>query len=555
MERADYQGLRALGFDDDELRELGLLAPATAPPDRLVEAYLRRSKKREDLATMRQHLRDICRHRWPDGTQIRHVWFEQLSASKVYVRRPEFEKATQAVFDGKSKTLAFWKTDRFDRRGMGAVGRMLDEFDRRRAGLVSVTEGLDSRQAGARIVFAILSERAREEAKDIALRVNTGLAAHRHDGRRGTGLPPFGLTSPRLADGKPSGLVAHHPTEFEDARRLADLLLGKWVTEEGKPGEKLTGNAAAKKMNVEGRRLRTGALFTASSVSRIAQSPLWGGMVPTTERVEDEHGNPTGKWKQTHEPLLDAKGDAVKCGEGVVTPGEWYAIKAGFAERTSPGDAQTGSMRGRRGAEYLLTGIVKCGRCKGWMRHHRGYYRCATWATKGPTFCKGITTRAPRLEFAVCEAWVRHVTALEPDDDVLHDIARRWLAYANPETQAEREHARSALQAAQERVQRLEDDYYIHGKMTEERYEELSARQRATIDTMNAKLEAISEGGDLGALMDAELVREAFNNDHTPLGDRRMLLRSALNAVYVAPATGRGDPTPIENRVSYEWVG
>src|SRR5690606_40039290 len=59
------------------------------------------------------------------------VWFEQLSASKYYVRRQEFEGATRAVFDGLSKVLAFWKTDRFDRRGMGAVGRMLDEFDRR----------------------------------------------------------------------------------------------------------------------------------------------------------------------------------------------------------------------------------------------------------------------------------------------------------------------------------------------------------------------------------------------------------------------------------------
>lgn len=554
MQRADYQGLKALGFEDEELAALGLLAVATAPPERLVEAYLRRSKKREDLATMRQHLRDICRHRWPDGYQIRHVWFEQLSASKLYVRRPEFEKATQAVFDGKSKTLAFWKTDRFDRRGMGAVGRMLDEFDRRRAGLVSVTEGLDSRQQGARIVFAILSERAREEAKDIALRVNTGLAAHRHEGRRGTGLPPFGLASPRLADGKASGLVAHHPTEYQSARRLADLLLGKWVNEEGKPGEKLSGNSAAKQMNAEGHRLRTGALFTASSVSRIVQSPLWGGMVPLTERVQDEHGNPTGKWKSTHEPLLDAKGNAVQCGEGVVTPGEWYAIKAGFAERTSEGDANSGSMRGRRAAEYLLTSIVKCGLCNGWMRHHRGYYRCATWASKGPAFCKGTTTLGPRLEFAVCEAWVRHVTALEPDDTVLHDIARRWLAYADPETQVEREHARAALKAAQERVQKLEDDYYIHGKMTEERYEELSERQRATIDTMNAKIEALSEGGNLGALMDGELLREAFSGEHTSLSDRRMLLRSALKAVYVAPAKGRGDRTPIEQRVDYDWV-
>ncbi|MEU9109429.1 recombinase family protein [Streptomyces xanthophaeus] len=64
------------------------------------------------------------------------------SASKTYVRRQEFEKATQAVMDGRSKMLGVWKTDRFHRRGMGAVGRKLDEFDRRQSRLVSVSEGL-----------------------------------------------------------------------------------------------------------------------------------------------------------------------------------------------------------------------------------------------------------------------------------------------------------------------------------------------------------------------------------------------------------------------------
>ncbi|MFF4952292.1 recombinase family protein [Streptomyces chattanoogensis] len=543
MKRADYETLQALGFKDEELADLGLLEPATAAPDRLMEAYLRRSKKREDLATMRQHLRDLCRYRDREGYQIRHVWFEQLSASKSYVRRLEFEKATEAVFDGRSKTLAFWKTDRFDRRGMGAVGRMLDEFDRRRAGLVSVTESLDSRQPGARIVFAILSERARDEAKDIALRVNTGLAAHRSEGRRGTGLPPYGLMSPRLADGKASGLVAHHPTEYPGARRLADLLLGKW-----EEGEKLTGTATAKQLNAEGYRRRTGAEFTPESVSRIAKSPLFAGLVPRTERVLDEYGNPTGQWNSTHEPLLDSKGDPIKCGEGIVTAGEWYQIKAGFAERT----ANEGG-RGKRGAEYLLTGIIRCGRCEGWMRHHRDYYRCVAGATKGT--CEGLATRAPRLEIAVTEAWVRHVTALDPDDPVLRAIAQRWTALSDPERQAEREHARQALEAAEKRVRKLEDDYYVYGKISESRYEELSAGQRAIIEVMSTKLESYSDESDQPPWDDAETLRETWQEGNASLSDKRMLLKSALKAVYVTPSLkGRGDRSPIETRLAYDWV-
>lgn len=547
MQREDYEALRALGFDDDELKVLGLWEPATAPPERLIEAYLRRSKKREDLATMRQHLREIVRHRWPEGHQIRHVWFEQLSASKVYVRRLEFEKATQAVFDGKSKTLGFWKTDRFDRRGMGAVGRMLDEFDRRKAGLVSVTEGLDSRQPGARIVYAILSERAREEAKDITLRVNVGLEAHRREGRRGTGNPPYGLMSPRLADGKPSGLVAPHPDEYEGARRLTELMVGKWETEDGKPGDKLSGTAAGKKMNEEGYRRRGGGLFTPDSVSRIVQSPLFAGMVPRTERVLDEYGQPTGKWVNTHEPLLDEKGDPIRCGEGIATLAEWYEIKAGYKART----AQDGT-RGKRDTQYLCTGVVYCYKCKGWMRHHRGYYRCVNWANEGS--CSGLSTLAPRLENAIKEAWINHVITLEPGDPVLQAIARRWLAFSDPERKAQREHAQQALEAAQGRVKTLEDDYYVYGKMSVDRYEELSANQRSIIQLMTAKLEELGvEEGDLTVLTQGDSLREAWED--SALSDQRMLLKSALKAVYVFPPKGRGDRTPIEERlVDWDWV-
>jgi DNA invertase Pin-like site-specific DNA recombinase len=549
MEREDAQTLRALGFSDEELDAMGLLKPAVGAPAELMEAYLRRSKKREDLATMRAHLKDIVRYAETQRPplKIRRVWFEQLSASKAYVRRPEFEKGTQAVFDGLSKTLAFWKTDRFDRRGMGAVGRMLDEFDRRGAGMVSVTESLDSRQSGARIVFAILSERAREEAKDIALRVTTGHVAHKSEGRRGTGRPPYGLTSARNDKGEASGEVAPNPTEFKGARLLAELMLGEWQHHDGTPGEPLSATATAKRLNALGVVKREGGLFTPDSVSRIVQSPLFGGMVPVTERVLDEYGQSTGKWRSTREPMLDAKGDPLRCGEGVVSPAEWYRIRAGFQDRT---DTEGG--RGKRGATYLLTGIARCGRCDGWMRHHRGYYRCVAGAGAGT--CKGNSTRAPRLENEVSEAWVQHVTALEPGDPVMLAIAQRWLAFSRPESQAEQQHTMSALRSAQERVQKLEDDYYVHGRLTEERYEELSERQRATMEVLSLKLESLKGSDDLSALLDPELIRETWLSDTTTVADKRAMLKAAIVSVTVAPAKGRGDQTPIDKRVSYAWV-
>ncbi|MFF7308676.1 recombinase family protein [Streptomyces sp. NPDC008137] len=542
--REDHATLVGLGLSPEELEALGLDKPATADPAGLMDAYLRRSKKMEDLTTLRGHLRDVARWAQTNGLQIRHVWFEELSASKAYVRRREFEKATQAIMDGKSKTLGVWKTDRFDRRGMGAVGRMLDEFDRRHSRLVSVSEGLDSSQGG-RMVFAILSERAREEAKDIAKRVKIGHDSHKAEGRRGTGRPPFGLYS---APG--SGKVEPHPDEYDTARRLADLLLDKKTTKD-----------TAHQLNEEGYWTRTGATWSPTAVSKLAQSPLFAGMVPVRRRKTDEHGNPLDSWEGYGEPLRNEKGEVIMCGKGVVTPGEWFKIKSLIAERTDERWA-----KGKPEAKYLGTGSYRCGRlrdkkgtgelesCGGSMSHRGGRYRCEVRQTRGKSICEGVVTLAERIDHAVGQAWVHHITALEPGDPVVIEIARRWLAFADPETQAKKDEAQKALEAAHRRVKKLEDDFYVYGKMDEERFEELSEGQRAVIESTTATLEAWDAEADLSPLTQVDTLREAW--EAADMADKRMLLKCALGkkGITVKPAARQGDHTPILERLEFDWL-
>jgi hypothetical protein len=88
-------------------------------PTDLVDLYLRRSKKRETTETLKQHARDLRRELDRQGLTVRKVWLEQRSASKQHVRRERLEGAMAAVLAGEVKTLAVWKTDRFDRRGNG----------------------------------------------------------------------------------------------------------------------------------------------------------------------------------------------------------------------------------------------------------------------------------------------------------------------------------------------------------------------------------------------------------------------------------------------------
>lgn len=529
--REDLPTLVALGLTPGEIAAMRLDQPAEGDPADLMDVYLRRSAKREDLATLRGHLRDAVRFAERENLGIRHVWFEQVSASKTYVRRREFEGATQAILDGKSKTLAVWKTDRFDRRGMGAVGRMLDDFDKRRARLVSITESLDSSKGG-RMVFAILSERAREEAKDIATRVKAGHDAHKLEGSRGTGTPPYGLRS------GPGRTVEPDPETITVARGIAERLL---------KGD--SAGAIAADLNATDVPTSRGASWSAGTVSRLAASPLWGGMVPNRARVMDEYGSPTGRWEPRGEPATDASGSPLRCGTGVVSPGEWYLIRQQLSARRS-----TGLGKGKRAAQYLGTGKYRCGRCGIGMIHQGRSYACRNRAQHGAAVCPGVYTADTRIDHTVGEDWIGHVTALEPWDDVLITIGRRWLAFADPAGAAQASGVAAELASAQERAQRLEDDYYLHGKLSPERYEALAAGLADTVSRLTAAMEALSTAQDVTPLLDGETLREAWQG--ATLSDRRMLLDCAIGSggITVMPPAHQGDRSPIGDRLVYDWV-
>ncbi|MFD3834778.1 recombinase family protein [Streptomyces sp. NPDC058642] len=534
MERNDLPTLRALGFEDSELQGLGLWEPATGDPAALAEAYIRRSKRSDDLVTLRAHVRDVCRAAAAEGKTIRHVWFEQRSASKVHVRREEFERATAAVIDGLSKTLLVWKTDRLSRRGMGQVGLLLDEFDKRAARLVSVTEGLDSSK-GSRMVFAILSERAREESRDIALRTKAGGDAHKAEGRWPGGVVPYGL---RCSKG--TGRLEHAPEEYPTARRIAEALLN---------GD--TPAAVAEALNSERIKTRKGRQWRAQTIIHLAQSPSWAGLIPDRERAKDEFGAPLDKWHRRGNPLMGPDGHPVTAGEGVVTFEEWAQILAKFAARSRPGTSFGDRSRGIRKAATILTGVLRCPHCKGPMGNGGKNYRCLARINQGPSVCAGAATLRERADEAMAVLWINHILSLSPESPTIHAIARRWLAYQDPAKEARKRAVSAALDSAAGRELRLQKEFFIGGTITEAQYDLLRAEIAAQIAGLKGELEELSAQADLSPLMDPETVTDLWRD--AGVEGQRALLRAAVKSVMLLPSQYRGDRTPIIDRLDPDW--
>lgn len=427
-----------------------------------------------------------------------------------------------------------WKTDRLSRRGMGAVGRQLDDFDKRRARLVSVVEGLDSSRGG-RIVFAILSERARDEAQDIALRTKTGGDAHKAEGRWPGGVVPYGLEH---VSG--TGKLRRRPDEYPIAReKIAVPLL-----------DGVTPSRIVADLNASGITTRHGKQWRTHNVVSLVHAPSWAGLVPNRTRHSDEHGQPLDKWSRGGDPLLDRHGQPVTCGEGVITYAEREKILAIFRARTRL-DADGGRRRGKRESSGLLVGGFNCPHCKGAMTNGGQNYRCLRRSTQGSSVCIGASIGRERADHAITEMWVTHVSALEPDSPVLHEIARRWLSYQDAETEARKRDLTATLDTVVSREKRLNERFYVRGDLEEAEYDDLYAQLRSQRETLNAELRALSIGSDLTPLLDAELLAEAF--EAATVTDKRMLIRAACRSITLAPAKRRGDQTPARDRLVVDW--
>ncbi|MFF3455927.1 recombinase family protein [Streptomyces sp. NPDC002730] len=534
MERDDLTTLRSLGFEDDELQELELWEPATGDPSELAEMYLRRSKKKDTLTSLRQQVREMCGHARSESKSIRHLWFEQRSASKASVRREEFEKATGAVATGLSKTLYVYKTSRLSRRGMGQVGLLLDEFDTQKARICVTAERIDSSKS--RMILAILSEQAREQAADISHFAKVSITGNKAEGKWTGGVTPYGLYSP-----KSSGKLTHNPKEYPTARRIAVYLLNRktpaWI---------------ANRLNTEGLLTRHGRKWTDSGIISLAHSVTWAGLVANREKMKDEHGNELDKYHRGGTPLLDKKGHPISLGEGVISFPEHVKISSILSDRAQPGTTIGDRSRGKREIVATLTDILRCGRCKGPMENGGVNYRCQARQRQGESSCKGMSTDRIRIDREIAGTWESHILSLSPESDVIHTIARKWLDYKDPAKERRKQEVTAALESAASRELKLQKEFFLGGGMDETLYDSLRRELSEQITAMKAELKELAKDADLTTLMHPEALALLWNS--AGASGQRALLRAAIRKIVLSPPKGRGDRTPLIKRMEIDWI-
>ncbi|KJY42957.1 hypothetical protein VR41_05555 [Streptomyces sp. NRRL B-1568] len=504
--------------------------------DTVCDLYLRLSLDRDGKTAIERQEADCRAWAEHNGLTVRKVHIDRGRSAYKTVERKGFDAALAAVTAGVVGTLIVWKLDRLSRKGIGQVGKVLDDIEKAGGRLVSVVDGLDTSNDSARMVVAMLAELARSESENLGTRIGHAKRYLRSKGQWIGGQPPYGL----LIDPKVKKLV-HDPEHAVYARLIADEALA---------GTSLV--KIARLLNEYEILSPRGGQWNAASIMQLLRSPAFAGLMPETETVETDDGE--RKYTGRVFPYRDPETlETVEIGEGVITVDERDRIIRQLGERTF---VHAGKRRPKAQGTALLTGMIFCGVPGCGRRMHRvgNSYQCM--ARRAGNQCPGANAMGDRVDEYVAERFLSKLPCLEPDDPLVIAIADRWVHRSDPEAFAKRDAIKAEIEDEEARLADLEDARYLRGEFkgaaAVERYNQLTTRLRERIEGLRADLAALPMPSvDVTPMLDSAILREAW--EAATNEERRDRLSLAIDRVEVSKGE-RGRRFVPEQRVRIEWA-
>jgi site-specific DNA recombinase len=507
---------------------------ANADRHEYADIYARLSLDRDGKTAIERQVADCRKWCESQGLIVRKVHVDRgKSGYAKGVERAGFDAALAAVTSGVVGTLVVWKTDRLSRQGMGQVGTFLDAVEAAGGRIYFVQDSLDTRVGQSRILLSLLSEWARQESKNISVRVSSAKAYLRTQGRWLGGAPPYGLANL----GK--GLLSHDPEKAPLVREIAERLLA---------GE--TAVNICRTLNERGVPSARGGEWQPTALLALAKSPTVAGLMPETLK------NESGRWSATTVPWRDPEtGETVSImaegHEPLVSPADQARIVALLEGRTA--SDRFGARRGVRSeARHLLTGVLRCATCGGRMSHVGNSYRCNS-RRLGTTCSQPASAYRPALEDAVVRAFVNFVSNSSPDSPLIAAIADRWLARHDPEAVKRRATILQEVEDVRQRIASADHDHYVTGKLDEQRHALVTVNLVKRLSNLEKELAShpLPEA-NIGFLFDTVQLREAWSASTEP--QRRELLRLALTHVEVTAQPKRGHRFDPASRLRFVWA-
>jgi len=364
------------------------------------------------LHSQRERLEAFCTAQ--EGWRI--VAHEQDQATGTKLDRPGLQAALDLARSGAVDMLLVDRVDRLSRK-VRQLAQLTEELDALGVVLKSATEPFDTGSAAGRMMLQMLAVFAEFEHATIVDRVTAGIERRAKEGKWATGRLPFGY---RRNDEKQ---VVPDERTAPTVKRIFDVYTR----------EQLGTAAVARVLNDE-HAPAPAAGWQPAVVQWVLENEAYLGRV--IWRGESLPG--------LHEALIDE-------------------VTFARAQRLLRERGEDMALRRSNPADYLLSGLLRCGRCTrayvGMSAKGNGgtyhYYACSGRQKLGPKGCDGERIPRDKLEAAV----VAQLATLYRNGDVIHEAIEASAEQRHTDAAALDEQRR-ALAEEIRRAERALDRYY-----------------------------------------------------------------------------------------------
>lgn len=339
--------------------------PRGSQSDRHAAIYARISQDREGagLGVQRQEedCRALCERR---GWNVEAVYCDNDVSAYSGKPRPEWDRLVDDIERGLIDAIAVWHVDRLTRSPI-ELERVIDLADKHGLKLATVTGEVDLATPTGRMVARILGATARQEAEHKADRQRRQRRQSAEAGKpNGGGTRPFGYANDRVT------VVAG---EAKLIREAAGRVLA---------GESLSS-------------------VCRDFAARGVQTPAGGSWQPRTLRRLLGSARISGR-REHRQWSSGQKGTKPLVGE-IVAEATWPAIIPTTDSdrlRALLSDPSRQKFSAATGRTYLLSGVLRCGKCGGRMcgRPRSGVPRYVCPNLPGGETCGGVATNAARTD-------------------------------------------------------------------------------------------------------------------------------------------------------------
>ena len=386
--------------------------------------------------------------------------------------RPQSDRAG-AGLGTEYKVRVSYAIDRLTRRGMGAVGYLLDQA-KARGGRVITNDGLDTSHSSARLVGSFMGEMAYAEMQKLSERVCASKQEGRLRGEYLGGSVPYGLMAKR-AVGEKTVLIVDldaAPVIVEMVQRLIDgATLGEtchWA-------------------NGAGHRRSNGAAWIPSTLHKLVRS-----------------SHLIGHRKQASGVYCSDDGQPVVVPDPIITEAQFARVdRVLMSRRSAPSNAANPRTGLRRPSTSLIGGLLRCSECAEPMWFGRvgpkgrthSYYSCRQCSPRH-------AVRSDLLEPHISRMALMFVASLEPGSAIMEEVGRRMLARFSSEQVNRRQTIEDEVETIDGRMRKFRREN-LADQLDDVEYGDLLNTSTTRRNTLLTELHTLPEAeADLGILFD-----------------------------------------------------